>query len=94
MENLLKHKLEEMLIFDRKILEVANISYDYLESQQAKAREVDENGNVFKYEQFPKSSVKYFTDALFGFMPECTDIVETIQLMNFLLFDGQANAGK
>ena len=42
---------------------------------------------------FPRASVKYFTDALFGEMPECTNIVETIQLMNFLLFDGQANAG-
>ena len=58
-----------------------------------KAREVHENGNVYNYKQFSKSSVKYFTDALFGIMPECNDIVETIQLMNFLLFDGQANAG-
>jgi len=57
------------------------------------ARKADENGHIFNYEQFPKSSVKYFTDALFGVMPECTDIVDTIQLMNFLLFDGQANAG-
>ena len=31
---------------------------------------------------------------LFGAMPECKDIVDTMQLMNFLLFDGQANAGK
>ena len=30
MENLLKHKLEKMLIFDQKILEVA-ISNDFLE---------------------------------------------------------------
>ena len=29
MENLLKHKLEKMLIFDRKILEVAIISRNY-----------------------------------------------------------------
>ena len=61
--------------------------------QQAKAREVHKDGNIYNYTQFPRSSVKYFTDALFGVMPECTDIVETIQLMNFLLFDGQANAG-
>ena len=26
-------------------------------------------------------------------MPECTNVVEIIQLMNFLLCDGQANAG-
>ena len=42
---------------------------------------------------FPRSSVKYFTDALFGMMPECNDIVEMIQLMNFLLFEGQTNKG-
>ena len=41
----------------------------------------------------PRSSVKYFTDALFSMMPECNDIVEIIQLMNFLLFEGQANKG-
>ena len=58
------------------------------------ARKADENGHIFNYEQFPKSSVKYFTDALFGDMPECTDIVDTLQLLNFLLFDGQANAGE
>ena len=74
-------------------LKMSELSYDYLVWKQAKARKVDENGNIFEYEQFPKSIVKYFTDSLFGFMPECTDIVETIQLMNFLLFDGQANAG-
>ena len=66
---------------------------DYPKSEHVKAREVDENGKTYDYSQFPRSSVKYFTDALFGVMPECTDIVETIQLMNFLLFDGQANAG-
>ena len=44
--------------------------------------------------QFSKSSVKYFTDALFGVMPECTDIVDTVQLISFLLFDGQADAGR
>ena len=33
-------------------------------------------------------------DALFGVMPECTDIVDTIELMSFLLFDGQADAGQ
>ena len=38
--------------------------------------------------------MKYFTDALFGVMPECTDIVDTIELMTFLLFDGQADAGQ
>ena len=27
-------------------------------------------------------------------MPECTDIVDTIELMSFLLFDGQADAGQ
>ena len=27
-------------------------------------------------------------------MPECTDIVDTIELMTFLLFDGQADAGQ
>ena len=57
------------------------------------ARKADKNGHIFNYKQFSKSSVKYFTDALFGFMPECKDIVDTMQLMNFLLFDGQANAG-
>ena len=61
--------------------------------QQVKAREVDENGHIYNYKQFPRSSVKYFTDALFGVMPECKDIVETLQLLNFLLFDGQANEG-
>lgn len=62
--------------------------------KQVKAREVDPNGNNYDYTQFPKSSVKYFTDALFGVMPECTEIVDTMQLMNFLLFEGQADAGK
>ena len=62
--------------------------------KQVRAREVDENGNIYNYTQFPRSSVKYFTDALFGVMPECTDIVETMQLMHFLLFEGQAEAGK
>ena len=61
--------------------------------QQVKAREVDENGHIYNYKQFPRSSVKYFTDALFGIMPECKDIVETLHLLNFLLFDGQANEG-
>ena len=61
--------------------------------QQVKAREVDENGHIYNYKQFPRSSVKYFTDALFGVMPECKDIVETLHLLNFLLFDGQANEG-
>ena len=61
--------------------------------QQVKAREVDENGHIYNYTQFPRSSVKYFTDALFGIMPDCKDIVETLHLLNFLLFDGQANEG-
>lgn len=61
--------------------------------QQVKAREVDENGHIYNYTQFPRSSVKYFTDALFGVMPDCKDIVETLNLLNFLLFDGQANEG-
>ena len=64
-----------------------------LEIKQVKAREIHENGNMYNYKQFPKASVKYFTDALFGVMPECNDIVVTMQLMSFLLFDGQANAG-
>jgi len=61
--------------------------------KQSKAREVHENGNIYNYKQFPRASIKYFTDALFGIMPECNDIVETMQLMTFLLFEGQANAG-
>ena len=61
--------------------------------QQVKARAVDENGHIYNYKQFPRSSIKYFTDALFGVMPECKDIVETLHLLNFLLFDGQANEG-
>ena len=66
----------------------------YHEYKQAKAREIHKNGNIFTYNQFPRASVKLFTDALFGDMPKCNDIVETMQLMNFLLFDGQANKGK
>ena len=61
--------------------------------QQVKARELDENGYMYDYTQFPRSSVKYFTDALFGIMPECNNIPETLHLLNFLLFDGQANKG-
>ena len=61
--------------------------------KQVKAREEKENGNIFNYEAFPKASVKYFTDALFGIMPKCDDIIQTIQLMNFLLFEGQATVG-
>ena len=57
------------------------------------ARKADENGHIFNYQGIPKSSVKYFTDALFGIMPECKEIVETLHLLNFLLFDGQANEG-
>ena len=63
------------------------------EQVNLEARKADKNGHIFNYSQFSKSSVKYFTDALFGFMPECTDIGDTMQLMNFLLFGGQANAG-
>lgn len=37
--------------------------------------------------------MKYFTDALFGIMPKCNDIVETLYLMTFLLFEGQADKG-
>ena len=66
----------------------------YLKYKQIKAREIDKNGHIFNYNQFPRASVKLFTDALFGDMPQCNDIVETMQLMNFLLFDGQANKGK
>ena len=62
-------------------------------NKQVKAREEKENGNIFNYEAFPKSSVKYFTDALFGIMPKCDNIIQTIQLMNFLLFEGQATVG-
>jgi len=64
----------------------------YYQQVNLEARKADKNGHIFNYKQFSKSSVKYFTDALFGFMPECTEIVDTMQLMNFLLFDGQANA--
>ena len=65
----------------------------YPKYKQAKAREAHENQNVFNYKQFSRSSVKHFTDALFGVMPECNDIVETLQLMSFLLFEGQADQG-
>ena len=60
--------------------------------QQVKARELDENGYMYNYKQFPRSSVKYFTDVLFGIMPKCKN-TETLHLLNFLLFDGQANEG-
>lgn len=63
----------------------------YYQQVNLEARKADENGHIFNYQNIPKSSVKYFTDALFGIMPECKDIVETMQLMNFLLFDGQAS---
>jgi len=62
--------------------------------KQGKARENKENGNIFNYEKIPKSVVKYFTDALFGIMPKCDDIISTIQLMNFLLFEGQATVDR
>ena len=65
-----------------------------IRNQRVKARAHDKNGHIYDYKQFSRSSVKYFTDALFGIMPQCTDIVDTIQLMSFLLFDGQADAGK
>ena len=65
----------------------------YLDTEQVRARENKEKGNIFNYEKFPKSVVKYFTDALFGIMPKCDDIISTIQLMNFLLFEGQATVG-
>ena len=29
--------------------------------QQVKAREVDENGHIYNYKQFPRSSVGWFT---------------------------------
>ena len=54
---------------------------------------MDEKGHIYDYTQFPRSSVKYFTDGFFGVMPECTDIVVTMQSMNFLLFEGQADEG-
>ena len=39
--------------------------------KQAKARKVYSDGRIyFDYKMFPKSSVKYFTDALFGVMPK------------------------
>ena len=65
-----------------------------IQNQRVKARAHDKNGHIYDYKQFSKSSVKYFTDALFGMMPQCTDIVDTIQLMTFLLFDGQADVGQ
>merc|ERR1711990_451156 len=61
--------------------------------QRYKARANEKDGYIYDYKQFAKSSVKYFTDALFGVMPECTDIVGAIELTSFLLFDGQADAG-
>ena len=63
------------------------------QKKQCKARERHQNETTFNYKDFPKSSVKYFTDALFGVKPECETIVETIQLMSFLLFEGQADKG-
>ena len=66
----------------------------YLGTEQVRARENKENGNIFNYEKFPKSVVKYFTDALFGIIPKCDDIISAIQLMNFLLFEGQATVGR
>ena len=41
-----------------------------------------------------RSSVEYFTDGLFGEMPECDDIVKTMPLLEFMLFEGQANKGR
>ena len=61
--------------------------------KQCKAREKHNNANIFHYTQFSRGSVKYYTDALFGVMPECDNIVETMQLMGFLLYEGQADAG-
>ena len=65
----------------------------FSQNEQCKAREKHKDGNMFDYKQFSRSSVKYFTDALFGEMPDCYNVAEIMQLMNFLLFDGQANAG-
>ena len=79
--------------YNRTLFELID-NYPNDKQVNLEARKADKNGHIFNYKQFSKSSVKYFTDALFGFMPECTDIVDTMQLMNFLLFDGQANAGK
>ena len=69
------------------------IKYVHPEKKQCKAREKHNNANIFDYTQFSRGSVKYYTDALFGVMPECDNIVETMQLMGFLLYEGQADAG-
>ena len=68
--------------------------YKLIQNQRVKSRENHKDGNIYDYKQFSKSSLKCFTDALFGEMPECTEIVDTIELMSFLLFDGQADAGR
>ena len=44
MENLLKHKLEKMLIFDRKILEVANGTF--IRTKLLQATQLRSNGKV------------------------------------------------
>ena len=80
--------------FDQKV-PYPNRPYElFSQNKQCKAREKHENGNIFNYKQFPRSTVKYFTDALFGVLPECDNIVETMQLMHFILYDGQADAGR
>ena len=38
--------------------------------QQVEARKNHENGNIYNYKQFQRSSVMHFTDALFGVMPK------------------------
>ena len=79
--------------YNSTIIEQFLLKCEIYPKKQVKARERLAEGNIFNYMEFPKSTVQYFTDALFGVFPECKNIVDTIQLMNFVLFDGQANVG-